>query len=107
MGLGDGTLGGGAVLGTGDGTLSCGDIVGDMVGRYFTSIFYRVLMACICSSTTVNGDGGAGLLSAFAKYPTAWSVELVEDMFGTRNLYSNNSTVLIILSVRVADTYMV
>ena len=76
----------GTVMGPGNGNLSCGDKVGDIVGRYFASIFYRVLMACICSSTTKNVDAGAGLLSASIKSSTAWRMESVEDTFGISNL---------------------
>ena len=68
--IGDVTiLGYGAVVEIGDYPLG-GDVVGDLVGRYFASIYCRVLMACIFSSTTVNEDSGARLLSASARSST-------------------------------------
>ena len=87
VGIGDGsTLGDGAVVGIGDDTTLVygvvagignaplgGDVVGALVGRDAASIPCRVLMACICSSPTANGDAGAGLLSASTRSYTAWS----------------------------------
>ena len=70
VGIGDGTtFGDGAVVGIGAGTLG-GDVVGALVSRDVSSITSRVLMACIFSSTTVNEDAGARLLSASARSST-------------------------------------
>ena len=61
-------------------------------------------MACIFSSPTVNGDAGAGLLSASVNYSNDWCAASVEDIFGTGKLWVKSSTVLIIFSAHVTRT---
>ena len=116
VGIGDGsTLGNGAVVGIcvvanlGYGavvgiidTLLGGDEVWALVGRDVSSIPCRVFISCICSSPTTNGDDGAGLLSASTRSSTAWCAASVDERFGTGQLCGKNSTVLTILSARVA-----
>lgn len=80
------TLGDDAVVGPGNCTLGCGNILGDVVVRYFASIFCSVFMSCICSSPTENGDYGAVLLRSSIKSSTAWRAVLAEDSFGTGEL---------------------
>ena len=79
----------GTVAGIGDGPFG-GNVVGATVGRDVASIPCRVLMACICSSPTANGDAGAGLLSAFARSSTAWRAVSVDQSFGTGQLCGKN-----------------
>ena len=104
MGTGNGSLGGCAMLGPGDGTLGCGNVVGTIMRSGVAIIFCKVLMACISSSSTANGDSGSGLLRASVKSSTVWRAESVKDSFGTVQLCRKNSTVLLILSEHVART---
>ena len=102
VGIGDGTtLDDGAVVGIGYYPLG-GDVFRALVGRYVASIPCRVFMACICSYPTVNGDAGAGLLSAYARSSTVWRTTSLDKCFGTGQLCGKNSTVLTIFYALVA-----
>ena len=86
VGIGDGTtLRYGAVVDIGDGPLG-DNVVRALVGRDIASIPCRVLMACIFSYPTANGDAGDGLLSASARSYTDWRDASVENSFGNGKL---------------------
>ena len=74
------------------------------VGRDVAGIPCRVLMACICSYLTANGGAVAGLLSASARSSTDRCASSVDKSVGTGKLCGKKSTVLTILSARVAGT---
>ena len=104
VGIFDGsTLRDGAVVEIGGGP-TLRDGVGDLVGINVTSIYCRVFIAYICSYPTANRDDGAELLSASARSYTNQCAASVDKCFGTGQLCGENSTVLTILSVRVAGT---
>ena len=104
VGIGGGTtLVDGTVVRISDFSL-VGDVVGELVGRYVANISCRVFMVCICSSTTANRYAGAILLRASSKSSTDWRAASVDESFVTGQLCGKKSTVLIILSERVAET---